>query len=694
MSDVIQFELRLENGQFKANVANAEELLKKLGDSGAGAGKKGSEATEGFMQKLMGLKTSTLAAYGAVAGIVASVYSLGKSFLSAASSMQQNEVAFSTLLKSAGSAKALLRDLQQWSNKTPFGMNDAVAGSKRLLAFGVSAANITEVMTRLGDASMGNAETLDSLTLSYGKMAAKGKVSLEELNMMTERGVPIVQELSKQYGVSTTALYKMIETGKVSFKDMDTALTALTTNGGQFAGMMEKQSQTLEGMWSTFKDTLQQTAITAGNQMLPAFQELLTTLSDKDGIMVQIGGLFKALATAIGLAASAVNFFMKKFNEAVRDQNKRDSMNDISDRYVNLKKALSQLDPTTQKYKDTALELNSAIQAQIDLQQQIADEAKNSIKTSKAQGDAAFGYSVQLDQATENIKRYKAEQAGLQKTMGKSSSFGGGAQPKNVQAVVEKPKPEGDKKEESDWLGSPNVDSSSFWQGQLSTTSSTIGQIGEIMQMATDNELANIENRKQKKLEALAEEYEAEKTAIEGSALSRAEKDAKLKALDEKRAREEKVINEKAEKEKRKAERKQAERMKAIKITEVIISTASAIMQAFAQLGPIGGGIMTAVLLAMMGAQIGMIASQPLPSLAVGTMNVPQDTMAQLHAGEAVVPKTWAEGLRSGEMSLGGGQNMTIYQNIYLDGSQIGSNVEQYLLSKAANRGTSIYNNA
>ena len=57
-----------------------------------------------------------------------------------------------------------------------------------------------------------------------------------------------------------------------------------------------------------------------------------------------------------------------------------------------------------------------------------------------------------------------------------------------------------------------------------------------------------------------------------------------------------------------------------------------------------------------------------LASLAVGTTDVPFDMFAQIHQGEAVIPKTFMDGVRSGELSIGrnngGGSNYYVTVNV------------------------------
>ena len=51
---------------------------------------------------------------------------------------------------------------------------------------------------------------------------------------------------------------------------------------------------------------------------------------------------------------------------------------------------------------------------------------------------------------------------------------------------------------------------------------------------------------------------------------------------------------------------------------------------------------------------LAMTKALVLPSFDIGTPTVPHDMVAQIHKGETIVPATFAEGIRRGEMTLGG----------------------------------------
>jgi hypothetical protein len=59
------------------------------------------------------------------------------------------------------------------------------------------------------------------------------------------------------------------------------------------------------------------------------------------------------------------------------------------------------------------------------------------------------------------------------------------------------------------------------------------------------------------------------------------------------------------------------------------------------------------------------------PSYDVGTSYVPYDQVAQVHAGEIIVPRNFSDAIRSGQLSLGNGGGGQTTVQVYLDGQMI-----------------------
>ena len=204
-----------------------------------------------------------------VAGIMSTI-KVARSSLEEAAKMEQIDTSFNVLIGNAEKAKEILSDLREFSAATPLEFETIATGAQNLMAFGIEADDVLDKMRMLGNVSQGQEDKLDSVGRAYGKIKAKGKASLEELNMMTEAGIPILQGIADNLGVSTEELFKMVSAGKIGFTEVDEALQAMTTGTGQFAGMLEKQAGTFSGLVSTYKDNISLAMDEIGQSMLPA----------------------------------------------------------------------------------------------------------------------------------------------------------------------------------------------------------------------------------------------------------------------------------------------------------------------------------------------------------------------------------------------------------------------------------------
>jgi hypothetical protein len=185
----------------------------------------------------------------------------------------------------------------------------------------------------------------------------------------------------------------------------------------------------------------------------------------------------------------------------------------------------------------------------------------------------------------------------------------------------------------------------------LSFAGDIMSQLGEIFQLADQNRLTEIENRRQKRLKEINDTFNLQKQKIIDEEKNQRKRKKKLEDLEADKAKQEEKINRKADKDKARVQRKAFERDKAFKIVGIIIATAQAIMQAFAQLGPIGGAIATALIAALSIAQIALVASAKPPGLQKGGV-VEDETLATLGetGTEAVFPLEGVEGQRTREL--------------------------------------------
>lgn len=169
---------------------------------------------------------------------------------------QQLEVAFNTMLGSADKAEALMAQLVRTAATTPFDLEGVAQGAKQLLAYGMEAEKVNETLIRLGDIAAGLSMPLNDLVYLYGTTMAQGRLYTQDLNQFTGRGIPMIQELAKVFGVAESKVKDLVEAGKVGFPEVQKVIENLTGEGSKFGGLMEEQSKTVTGQIRNIEDAI------------------------------------------------------------------------------------------------------------------------------------------------------------------------------------------------------------------------------------------------------------------------------------------------------------------------------------------------------------------------------------------------------------------------------------------------------
>lgn len=179
---------------------------------------------------------------------------LGGELINVRGEFQQMGIALETMLGSKANADKLMAQVVDLSAKTPFSLTQVGQAAKQLLAYQVAQEEVIDTTTKLGNIAAGLSVPLDRLIMAYGQVKAKGKLMGDDLRQFTEAGIPMVSELANAFGVTQAEVYKLVETGKVGFEDVQQVIKNLTDEGGMFFNLMEKQSKSLTGMISNLGD--------------------------------------------------------------------------------------------------------------------------------------------------------------------------------------------------------------------------------------------------------------------------------------------------------------------------------------------------------------------------------------------------------------------------------------------------------
>lgn len=187
---------------------------------------------------------------------------------------------FAVLTGSAESAAKIVKDLTEFSAKTPFQFEGIATSAQQLLAFGFSAEQIPDKLQQIGDVSSAIGKPIEEVSFIFGQVAAAGKLTGERLLQFQERAIPIGPAIAKTLGVAESAVKDLVSKGAVDFKTFEAAFSSLSQKGGfAFEGMI-KQSKDMDGVISTLKDEVALFAADLGKELLPIIKELAIKFSE------------------------------------------------------------------------------------------------------------------------------------------------------------------------------------------------------------------------------------------------------------------------------------------------------------------------------------------------------------------------------------------------------------------------------
>ena len=235
------FSLGIKNAQLQRDAEQAIKIFNGIGDEAEREGKRIDETFKNIGKAAAAYFTAT------------QIWEFGKSVVNARKEIESFEISFSTLLGSEPKAKAFFAEIKEFAVKTPLQLNDIAGAAQTLLGFGISAEKVMPILRQLGDVSMGNAERFKSLALAYAQATSAGKLQGQDLLQMINAGFNPLNEIAKKTGKSISQLKDDMSKGKISAQDLADALAGATAQGGQFYGMLEKQSKGIEGALSNLE---------------------------------------------------------------------------------------------------------------------------------------------------------------------------------------------------------------------------------------------------------------------------------------------------------------------------------------------------------------------------------------------------------------------------------------------------------
>ncbi len=409
MSDDLKIDLTLET----------QEAIKELAKFRKKAIDDSAKAAKSF-KKMSGAWNSFVGNLGAIA-VAKSFQLIGRASkeafdflitgsIEASMKLETMSVSFITLLNSAGLARKMMGDLQEFAASTPFQIEGIAEAAKQLLSYGVVQDEIMDKMKKVGDVAAGAGVPMKDLAIIFGQVKSVGKLTAERLNQLGERGVVVTDALAKATGKASSSIRDMISKGQIDFKTFEQAFDSLSEKGGLFAGGMERQSKTVAGKISTLKDNIFGLQVAIGDEFQPVakkvidmaiggVQDLLKFVKENSVELqkLAIGG-FGAVAQAVGLAVDSIMGLIKTYK----------TFKNIVDEKMDT----AALDVMVEKQKEAQDKLHKLTQARMNKEQQLyAERLKKQIASNQMaidmEKEAIEKKATQRDAEYENLTGFQ-----------------------------------------------------------------------------------------------------------------------------------------------------------------------------------------------------------------------------------------------------------------------------------------------
>lgn len=252
----------------KNGMKNAVSVMENANRNIVSSSSRISESIGGISRSMAGLALG----YAGIQGLSVAFENTAVAGFKYNAMLEQSEISFATMLGGADKAKKMLDDLQQFAAVTPFEFKDLQKNAKYMMAMGFQANELIPSLRKIGDAAAGlglsGSEGIERIIRALGQMRMKGKVQAQEMMQLAEANIPAWQMLADSMGMTTAQVMDMSEKGLVPAEGAIKAI--IDGMGAKFPDMMEKQSQSFNGLMSTVRDNLD---MTFGKVMKPLFED-------------------------------------------------------------------------------------------------------------------------------------------------------------------------------------------------------------------------------------------------------------------------------------------------------------------------------------------------------------------------------------------------------------------------------------
>lgn len=206
-------------------------------------------------------------------------------------SLDQATAKLEGLGHSAESVQSIMDNALASVRGTAFGMDEAASVAAGVVAAGVKPGQELERTLKLvADASTIAGTSMGDMGAIFNKVAGTGKIQGEVIAQLGERGIPILQLLADEMGVSAGEVADLAAAGEINFERFQNAMEAgmggaALKSGETFQGAMANAQASLGRMGANFLGPVFE-------QLAPTLTAITTAMGPLEGVAADLGEKF------------------------------------------------------------------------------------------------------------------------------------------------------------------------------------------------------------------------------------------------------------------------------------------------------------------------------------------------------------------------------------------------------------------
>ncbi|MEU5838564.1 tape measure protein [Streptomyces diacarni] len=253
---------------------------------GGVGGKAGDKAGKGFMGGLgKAAGTAAKIAGGAAALVGGAIAGVAlKGGFDRAMNIEAAQAKLSGLGHSADSVTKIMDNASAAVKGTAFGMGDAAGVAASIVASGVKPGqDLQKTLTLVGDAAAIAGTDMGSMGAIFSKVAASNKLQGDTIAQLHDAGIPALQLVADEMGVTAEEASAMASKGEVDFATFQRAMQegmggAALKSGETFAGAMANTKAALGRIGETILTPFLGALTSGANGIIPVFDSMNAAL--------------------------------------------------------------------------------------------------------------------------------------------------------------------------------------------------------------------------------------------------------------------------------------------------------------------------------------------------------------------------------------------------------------------------------